>query len=288
MMRQIKITTAITNRDSDSVERYLKDITKYKPMNADEEVIIATKAANGDEAAKNKLIHCNLRFVVSVAKQYQHKGMGLIDLINEGNIGLTKAADKYDPTKGFKFISYAVWWIRQQIMQALSEQASIVKYPVNRRSLISKVTEESRKFEMLNEREPTPEEIALELDVNVDDIYISIGAITKSVSLDTTYSEETGDTIGDRLEDMDRSTSPDYVLIHEESLNESIRKALTVLSLQQRQIICLCFGLGCTEKSLDEIGRLLQLTKERVRQVKQKAITKLASSRYAKQLKEFL
>ena len=285
-MRQLKISKSITNRDSASLERFLSDISKVQMIGADEEVELARKIKAGDEDALNKLVTTNLRFVVSVAKQYQNQGIGLQDLINEGNLGLIKAAQRFDETRGFKFISYAVWWIRQSILQAISEQSRIVRLPLNQVGSVNKINREINRFEQANERRPSIEEIAEKIDLPEDKIDEAMNINGHHISVDAPFVEGEDNSL---LDVMPNSDSPmaDMTLVAE-SLKAEIRNALNLLNERERNVIEASYGIGCPELTLEEIGEKFGLTRERVRQIKEKAIRKLRSSTKNKILKSYL
>ncbi|MBT6440599.1 MAG: RNA polymerase sigma factor RpoD/SigA [Flavobacteriales bacterium] len=275
-MRQLKITKQITNRDTASLDNYLSDIAKKEMITAEEEVILAQKIREGDQVALDKLVTANLRFVVSVSKQYQNQGMGLPDLINEGNLGLIKAAQRFDETRGFKFISYAVWWIRQSILQAIAEQARIVRLPLNKIGSISKVNRVSCKLEQQYEREPTAFEIADVIDLRDDEVKQTLSHRGRHVSMDAPLPGGDGnertmmDTIGNN-----ESANPDKHLIHE-SLQKEIERSLRTLTSREADVLRYFFGLNNEPPfTLEEIGEKFELTRERVRQIKEKAIRKL-------------
>ncbi|MEY4876641.1 MAG: hypothetical protein RL708_1790 [Bacteroidota bacterium] len=286
-MRQIKITTQITNRDSQSIEKYLQEIAKLDLVTAEEEVELARKIKLGDEVALEKMVRSNLRFVVSVAKQYQHQGLPLNDLINDGNVGLIKAAQRFDETKGFKFISYAVWWIRQSIMQSLLDQSRLVRLPLNKVGNYSKVNRAMLQFEQENEREPTPTEVAEMLDLNVSEIsaLMSEGG-KKHMSTDAPVADGEDLTFGDLIQDANEAT-PDKSLINE-SLQTEIRSVLRTLPSREAGIVAYFYGLNGQSLSLDEIADKFELTRERVRQIKEKAIKKMRRGLYSDNLRTYL
>jgi RNA polymerase primary sigma factor len=286
-MRQIKITTQITNRDSQSIEKYLQEIAKLDLVTPEEEVELARKIRLGDESALEKMVRSNLRFVVSVAKQYQHQGLPLSDLINDGNVGLIKAAQRFDETKGFKFISYAVWWIRQAIMQSLLDQSRLVRLPLNKVGNYSKVNRAMLQFEQENEREPTPEEVAEMLDLNVSEIstLMSEGS-KKHMSTDAPLADGEDLTFGDLIEDANEAT-PDKSLL-KESLQTEIRSVLKSLPSREAGIVAYFYGLNGQALSLDEIADKFELTRERVRQIKEKAIKKMRRGLYSDNLRTYL
>ncbi len=287
-MRQLKIAKQITSRETVSLDKYLQEIGKVNLISVEEEVELAKKIREGDAAALEKLTNANLRFVVSVAKQYQNQGLSLPDLINEGNLGLIKAAVRFDETRGFKFISYAVWWIRQSILQALAEQARIVRLPLNKIGSINKINKAFAMLEQEFEREPTPDEIAYVLDMNVDEIKDSMRSVGRHVSMDAPIStEEDSGSMYDLMEAID-SPCPDKEL-ELESLKKEIERALLSISSKEAEIVRLFYGLnGGAPLSLDEIGEKYDLSKERVRQIKEKAIRRLKKLTCCKHLKGFL
>ena len=285
-MRQLKITNSITVRDA-SLEKYLQDISKEPLIGTDEEVELAQRIRNGDDKAKNKLVRANLRFVVSVAKQYQNKGMGLTDLINEGNLGLIKAADRFDETRGFKFISFAVWWIRQSIQQALSEQSRIVRVPLNQVGLQNKIKRAISSFEQELGRRPSVEELSEEMDVPEEKIAEVLEIPDQIKSLDAPFGEDGDGSLGDVLENTDSPRADSSVM--RDSLRREIERALSTLTEKEREVLKMSFGLGeYQELSLDEIGLRFDLTRERVRQIKEKAIVKLRQNSSNSLLKSFL
>jgi RNA polymerase primary sigma factor len=287
-MRQIKISKTITNRENDSLERYLAEISKIEMISVDEEVRLAILIRKGDKMALDKLTKANLRFVVSVAKQYQNQGMSLSDLINEGNLGLIRAAQKFDESKGFKFISYAVWWIRQSILQALAEQARIVKLPVNKVGLATGVNRAFSQLEQLLEREPSAEEIAHFLNVPMDDVEAVIGFSSKHLSLDQPVSNGEETTYLDLQQNFEVA-NPDNNLLKSESLNTEIERTLKTLTNRQREVILNFYGIGIDRPlTLEDIGERYNLTRERVRQIKDKALTKLREKAQSRLLRVFL
>ncbi|HIY76743.1 MAG TPA: RNA polymerase sigma factor RpoD/SigA [Candidatus Sphingobacterium stercorigallinarum] len=285
-MRQLKITQSITNRESQSLDKYLHEIGKVDLISAEEEVILAQRIREGDQVALEKLTKTNLRFVVSVAKQYQNQGLTLGDLINEGNLGLIKAAKRFDETKGFKFISYAVWWIRQSILQAIAEQSRIVRLPLNQVGSLSKISKAFSRLEQEYEREPSPEELADILETTVDKVSDTLSNSGRHVSMDAPFVQGEENTLLDVLENSDPDT--DSTLI-DESLSEEIRRSLATLTEREREIIVLFFGLGANHQlSLEEIGEKFSLTRERVRQIKDKALQRLRHTSRSKILKSYL
>ncbi len=286
-MRQLKITKQVTNRETASLDKYLQEIGKVDLITAEEEVELAQKIRAGDENALDKLTKANLRFVVSVAKQYQNQGLTLPDLINEGNLGLIKAARRFDETRGFKFISYAVWWIRQSILQALAEQSRIVRLPLNKIGSINKINKMYAFLEQANERVPSAEEIAKELDMTVSDVKESMKNSGRHVSMDAPLVEGEDSNLYDVLRSGE-SPNPDRNLLHE-SLRTEIERALETLTPREADVVRLYFGLG--EKhamTLEEIGETFDLTRERVRQIKEKAIRRLKHTSRSKILKTYL
>lgn len=285
-MRQLKITKSITNRENASLDKYLQEIGREGLITVEEEVELAQRIRKGDRQALDKLARANLRFVVSVAKQYQNQGLSLPDLINEGNLGLIKAAEKFDETRGFKFISYAVWWIRQSILQALAEQSRIVRLPLNQIGSLNKINKAYAKFEQEQERKPSPEELAEKLDIPIEKITDSIKISGRHISVDAPFVEGEDNTLLDVLTNDD-SPVADNSLIGE-SLFKEIQRALSTLSERESDIVRLFFGIGCQELTLEEIGAKFGLTRERVRQIKEKAIRKLRASNKSKLLKSYL
>ena len=285
-MRQLKITKSITNRESASLDKYLQEIGREELVSPEEEVELAQRIRKGDQAALEKLTRANLRFVVSVAKQYQNQGLSLPDLINEGNLGLIKAAEKFDETRGFKFISYAVWWIRQSILQALAEQSRIVRLPLNQVGSLNKISKALGKFEQENERLPSDEELAEIIDVPRDKIADTMRVSGRHISVDAPFVEGEDNSLLDILPNED-SPSADKGLVGE-SLSLEIDRALQILTPREREIIKSFFGIGCQEMTLEEIGERLDLTRERVRQIKEKAIRKLKKPNASKLLKSYL
>jgi len=285
-MRQLKITKSITNRESASLDKYLQEIGREPLIPVDEEVELARMIRHGDRAALEKLVKANLRFVVSVAKQYQNQGLSLPDLIDEGNLGLIKAAEKFDETRGFKFISYAVWWIRQSILQALAEQARIVRLPLNQVGSLNKINKAYQRFEQEFERKTSAEELAELLDIPVDKIADTLKMSGRQVSVDAPFVEGEDNSLIDVMVNED-SPNADHTLINE-SLSREIDRALATLTPREADIIRKFFGIGVPEKTLEEIGIELHLTRERVRQIKEKAIRRLKSSSRSKILKTYL
>lgn len=286
-MRQLKITKQVTNRDTPSLDKYLQEIGKVDLLTAEREVELAKKIRKNDPDALNELIRANLRFVVSVSKQYQNQGLSLPDLINEGNLGLIKAAQRFDETRGFKFISYAVWWIRQSILQALAEQARIVRLPLNKIGSINKINKVFSTLEQKYERVPTAEEIANELEIAPDDVKESIDSASRHISMDAPLAQGEESSLGDLLPSSD-SPSPDRNLVHE-SLRKEIERSLTTLTPREADIIRLYYGLnGVQPHTLEEIGEAFYLTRERVRQIKEKAIKRLKNEKRSRLLKAYL
>jgi len=286
-MRQLKITKSITNRESASLDKYLQEIGREDLITVEEEVELAQRIRNGDRIALEKLTRANLRFVVSVAKQYQNQGLSLPDLINEGNLGLIKAAEKFDETRGFKFISYAVWWIRQSILQALAEQSRIVRLPLNQVGSLNKINKAFSKFEQENERRPSPEELAEVLDIPVDKIADTMKVSGRHISVDAPFVEGEDNSLLDVMINDD-SPNADRALINESLSKEIERVLIFTLSDRERDIVKKFFGLGVPEMTLEEIGDEFGLTRERVRQIKEKAIRKLRPNAKSKLLKSFL
>ncbi|NJB70786.1 RNA polymerase primary sigma factor [Saonia flava] len=286
-MRQLKITKQVTNRETASLDKYLQEIGKVDLITADEEVELAQRIKAGDQIALEKLTKANLRFVVSVAKQYQNQGLTLPDLINEGNLGLIKAAQRFDETRGFKFISYAVWWIRQSILQALAEQSRIVRLPLNKIGSINKINKTFAFLEQAHERMPSAEEIAKELDMTVDDVKQSLKNSGRHVSMDAPLIDGEDSNLYDVLRSGE-SPNPDRELLHE-SLRTEIERALETLTPREADVIRLYFGLaGQHSMTLEEIGETFDLTRERVRQIKEKAIRRLKHTSRSKILKTYL
>ena len=285
-MRQLKITKSITNRESASLDKYLQEIGKEDLISVEEEVELAQKIRKGDQSALEKLTRANLRFVVSVAKQYQNQGLSLPDLINEGNLGLIKAAEKFDETRGFKFISYAVWWIRQSILQALAEQSRIVRLPLNQVGSLNKINKAFARFEQEHERTPSPEELTEQLDLPKEKVADTLRVSGRHVSVDAPFSDGEDNSLLDVLVNTD-SPNADRGLINE-SLYTEVDRALSTLTERERDIVRYFFGIGCAEMTLEEIGEEFGLTRERVRQIKEKAIRRLRHSSRSKLLKSYL
>ena len=285
-MRQLKITKSITNRESASLDKSLQEIGKEDLITVEEEVELAQRIRKGDQRALEKLTRANLRFVVSVAKQYQNQGLSLPDLINEGNLGLIKAAEKFDETRGFKFISYAVWWIRQSILQALAEQSRIVRLPLNQVGSLNKINKAFSRFEQEHERRPSPEELAETLDLPAEKVADTLRVSGRHISVDAPFVEGEDNSLLDVLVNDD-SPVADKTLINE-SLSTEVERALATLTERERDIIRLFFGINCQDMTLEEIGEKFGLTRERVRQIKEKAIRRLRHSSRSKLLKTYL
>nr|WP_076379836.1 RNA polymerase sigma factor RpoD/SigA [Filimonas lacunae] len=275
-MRQLKITKSITNRESQSLEKYLQEIGKVGMVTIEDEVKLAAEIKKGNQLSLEKLVKANLRFVVSVAKQYQNQGLSLPDLINEGNLGLIKAAIRFDETKGFKFISYAVWWIRQSIMQSLAEQSRLVRLPLNKVGLNNRITKACQQLEQEFEREPTPEEVSDLLEISLEEVAASMNINSRHVSMDSPMSDaEDAITLMDVMVNAN-ADSTDRQLDHYESLRQDIARSLLSLTGRQKDVVCYFFGIGVDHPlSLEDIGERFNLTRERVRQIKDKAISKL-------------
>jgi RNA polymerase primary sigma factor len=287
-MRQLKITKSITNRESQSLEKYLQEIGKVELITPEEEVRLAERIRQGDQKALEKLTKANLRFVVSVAKQYQNQGLTLPDIINEGNLGLIKAAQRFDETRGFKFISYAVWWIRQSILQALAEQARIVRLPLNKIGLTNRISKAYSQLEQEYEREPTAEEIAQLLDVEVDEVTTAMCASSKHVSMDQPFGDGDDGCLMDVMENPN-SESTDMHMVFNVSLTEEINRSLSTLTERQKDVIRFFYGIGVDHAlSLEDIGARYNLTRERVRQIKDKGIARLRSVSRCKLLRSYL
>ncbi len=287
-MRQLKITKSITNRESQSLEKYLQEIGKVDLLTPEEEVELAKRIKQGDQTALEKLTKANLRFVVSVAKQYQNQGLSLSDLINEGNLGLIKAAQRFDETRGFKFISYAVWWIRQSILQALAEQSRIVRLPLNKVGSLNKINKAFSELEQTYEREPSAEELAELLEITPEEVETTLGVAARHVSMDAPFVEGEDNSLLDVLENKDMP-STDQHLEYEDSLRREIERSLSTLTDRQADVIKLYFGIGVDHPlSLEDIGDRFGLTRERVRQIKDKAINKLRATSRSKLLRSYL
>ena len=286
-MRQLKISKQITNRESQSLDKYLQEIGKVDLLTPDEEVDLAKRIREGDQLALEKLTKANLRFVVSVAKQYQNQGLSLGDLINEGNLGLIKAAQRFDETRGFKFISYAVWWIRQSILQALAEQSRIVRLPLNRVGSLNKISKTFSELEQKFEREPSPDELAEVLEVTTNEVVDTMKISGRHVSMDAPFVQGEENSLLDVLEN-DAEVKPDDGLMND-SLRREVQRALSTLTQREADVITLYFGLnGEHSMTLEEIGEKFNLTRERVRQIKEKAIRRLRHTSRSKALKPYL
>ena len=287
-MRQLKITKSITNRESQSLEKYLQEIGKVELISSEEEVKLATLIKQGDQKALDRLTKANLRFVVSVAKQYQNQGLSLPDLINEGNVGLIKAAQRFDETRGFKFISYAVWWIRQSILQSLAEQSRIVRLPLNKVGLTNRVQKAFSLLEQQFEREPSAEEIAELLQIDLEEVSATLNISSRHISMDNPISEGEDGTLLDVMENPNAEKT-DGLLMHDQSLKTEIDRSLKTLTERQKEVICFFFGIGVDHPmSLEDIGERFHLTRERVRQIKDKAITKLRANNRSGLLRSYL
>jgi RNA polymerase primary sigma factor len=287
-MRQLKITKSITNRESPSLEKYLQEIGKVELISGEEEVNLAIRIRQGDQRALDKLTEANLRFVISVAKQYQSQGLSLPDLINEGNVGLIKAAQRFDETRGFKFISYAVWWIRQSILQALAEQSRIVRLPLNKVGLTNRIQKAYTQLQQEFEREPSPEEMAELLGLTTEEVVAGLDLTGQHISMDTPISEGEESTLIDVMENPNAERTEKKVE-HDESLKLEIDRSLTALNERQKEVICYFFGIGIDHAmSLEDIGDRLHLTRERVRQIKEKAMTKLRTKSRCHMLRSYL
>ena len=287
-MRQLKISKSITNRESQSIEKYLQEIGKVDLITAEEEVVLAKRIKQGDHMALEKLTKANLRFVVSVAKQYQNSSLSLNDLINEGNLGLVKAAQKFDETKGFKFISYAVWWIRQSIIQALAEHSRIVRLPLNKVGSLTKVNKTFSELEQVFQREPSPEEVAIHLEIDLDEVLATLDLAGRHVSMDAPFQEGETNSLIDVL-DNPNAESADLAVDYHESLRKETERTLSTLTEREREVIKLFFGIGVENPmTLEDIGETLGITRERIRQIKDKALIKLRSQSKSKSLKSYL
>jgi RNA polymerase primary sigma factor len=287
-MRQLKITKSITNRESQSLEKYLQEIGKVDLISPEEEVQLAIRIKEGDQKALDRLTKANLRFVVSVAKQYQNQGLTLPDLINEGNLGLIKAAQRFDETRGFKFISYAVWWIRQSILQALAEQSRIVRLPLNKVGLTNRISKAFQLLEQEFEREPTAEELADLLEIGPEEVAATLNMSTRHISVDSPMGDGEENTLMDVLVNPN-APQTDANLEHHESLRLEIDRSLGTLTERQKDVICHFYGIGVDHPlSLEDIGERYHLTRERVRQIKDKAINKLRTTSRCKQLRVYL
>jgi len=287
-MRQLKISKSITNRESESLEKYLQEIGKVELISPEEEVKLALLIKQGDQQALDKLTKANLRFVVSVAKQYQNQGLTLPDLINEGNLGLIKAAQRFDETRGFKFISYGVWWIRQSIMQALAEQSRIVRLPLNKVGLTNRISRAYTQLEQEFERTPTVEELAFFLDIDIEEVAATLNVAARHVSMDSPLSDGEESTLIDVLVNGN-ADSADKQIMFNDSLRMEITRSLSILTERQKEVICLFYGIGLDQPfSLEDIGARFCLTRERVRQIKDKALTKLRTASRSNLLKEYM
>jgi RNA polymerase primary sigma factor len=287
-MRQLKITKSITNRESQSLEKYLQEIGKVELLAPEDEVKLAIRIKQGDQAALERLTKANLRFVVSVAKQYQNQGLSLSDLINEGNLGLIKAAQRFDETRGFKFISYAVWWIRQSILQALAEQSRIVRLPLNKVGLTNRINKAFSALEQEFEREPSPEELAEVLEMDTEEVAATLGVAARHVSMDAPFADGEDNTLIDVLINPNAEWA-DAAIEHDESLKTEITRSLQTLTDRQKEVIRYFFGIGVDHPmSLEDIGEKFNLTRERVRQIKDKAINKLRSNSRCRLLRNYL
>ncbi len=287
-MRQLKISKSITNRESQSIEKYLQEIGKEDLLTPEEEVELARRIRAGDQTALEKLTRANLRFVVSVAKQYQNNSLSLNDLINEGNLGLVKAAQKFDETRGFKFISYAVWWIRQSIIQALAEHSRMVRLPLNKVGSLTKINKVFSELEQKFQREPTPDEVALVMGVTVEEVQATLGIAARHVSMDAPFTDGESNSLMDVIENVNAEQA-DKRLEYTESLKDETERTLASLTDREREVIKLFFGIGVEHPmTLEDIGEQLGITRERIRQIKDKAITKLRSQSRSKALKSYL
>lgn len=287
-MRQLKISKSITNRESQSLEKYLQEIGKVVLITPEDEARLAQRIKEGDTSAMHKLVRANLRFVVSVAKQYQNQGLSLADLINEGNLGLIKAAERFDETKGFKFISYAVWWIRQSILQALAEQSRIVRLPLNKVGLSNRLSGAFSQLEQQLEREPTPEELSEFLAIDIDEVSATLQCNSRHLSMDAPLGEAEDGCLVDVMINPN-AASADEGIDYFESLKTEIARSLRILTERQREVLCFFYGIGCDNPlSLEDIGNRYHLTRERVRQIKDKAISKLQTSNKCRFLRSFL
>lgn len=284
-MRQLKITKSITNRESASLDKYLQEIGREELISVQEEVELAQRIRKGDRKALDKLTRANLRFVVSVAKQYQNQGLSLPDLINEGNLGLIRAAQKFDETRGFKFISYAVWWIRQSILQALAEQSRIVRLPLNQVGSLNKINKELSRFEQEHERRPSAEELAERLDLAADKVADTLKVSGRHISVDAPFVDGEDNSLLDVLVNDDSPMAD--TRLNQESLAKEVNRALQQLGDRERDILKMFFGIGCQEMTLEEIGAKFDLTRERVRQIKEKVIRRLKGQK-SRLLKSYL
>lgn len=287
-MRQLKISKSITNRESQSIEKYLQEIGKEDLLTPEEEVELARRIRQGDQTALEKLTRANLRFVVSVAKQYQNNSLSLNDLINEGNLGLVKAAQKFDETRGFKFISYAVWWIRQSIIQALAEHSRMVRLPLNKVGSLTKINKVFSELEQKYQREPTPEEVAQVMGITVEEVEATLGISARHVSMDAPFTDGESNSLIDVLQN-ENAEMADKRLDYFESLRDETERTLASLTEREKEVIKLFFGIGVEHPmTLEDIGDQLGITRERIRQIKDKAITKLRSQSRSKALKAYL
>jgi RNA polymerase primary sigma factor len=287
-MRQLKITRQITNRDTPAFERYLQEIGNLDMITPDEEIELAKRIKDGDKRALDKLVKANLRFVVSVAKQYQNQGLGLQDLVNEGNLGLIKAAQRFDETRGFKFISYAVWWIRQSILHALAVQGRMIRLPLNRIGTIQKISAAKNQFEQEFQREPTDDEIAQIMEMGISDVKAHLNNVAKQLSMDKPLGEDSDDGTLENVLQSEEADPPDDVLM-QESLNREINRTLSVLNKREAEILKMFYGLnGYYAHSLEEIGEIYGLSRERVRQLKETCIRRLKQTTRHKNLKSYL
>lgn len=287
-MRQLKISKSITNRESESLEKYLQEIGRVELITPEEEVKLARLIKQGDQKALDRLTKANLRFVVSVAKQYQNQGLTLPDLINEGNLGLIKAAQRFDETRGFKFISYGVWWIRQSIMQALAEQSRIVRLPLNKVGLTNRISRAYSQLEQEYERAPSLEELANFLEVDIDEVSATMSVAARHVSMDSPLSDGEENTLIDVLVNGN-ADSADKQIMFKDSLHLEIERSLSMLTPRQREVICCVYGIGVDQPiSLEELGERYGLTRERVRQIKDKALEKLKTYSGTHLLKEYM
>ncbi len=287
-MRQLKISKSITNRESESLEKYLQEIGKVDLITPEEEVKLAIRIKQGDQEALDKLTKANLRFVVSVAKQYQNQGLTLPDLINEGNLGLIKAAQRFDETRGFKFISYGVWWIRQSIMQALAEQSRIVRLPLNKVGLTNRISRAFSYLEQEYERTPTAEELAFFLEIDIEEVSATMNVAARHVSMDSPLSDGEESTLIDVMVNGNADAA-DKNIMFRDSLKQEIQRSLSILTERQKEVICYFYGIGLDQPlSLEDIGAKFCLTRERVRQIKDKALTKLRTASRSNLLKEYM
>ena len=287
-MRQLKISKSITNRESQSIEKYLQEIGKVDLLTAEEEVELAKRIKQGDQEALEKLVKANLRFVVSVAKQYQNQSLSLNDLINEGNVGLVKAAQKFDETRGFKFISYAVWWIRQSIMQALAEQSRLVRLPLNKIGSLTKIHKAFAELEQKYERDPSEEELSEILEMDSNEIKSTMGVSSRHVSVDAPFVDGESNSLLDVLENANADNTDEH-LTYNDSLRVECERSLSTLTEREREVVRMFFGIGMEHPmTLEDIGEALDITRERVRQIKDKAINKLRSAHRSKPLKAYL